>query len=206
MRCAPARTTRTMTAWLASGTLAASSFALAAVPQPDHVVLVIEENHGYDPILGAGSPATYIKSLATMGASFTNSFALDRPSQPNYLELYSGDDQGMSGTNDYSPYTPFTTPNLGAQFRAAGFSFTGYSQGLPAAGSMVEEAGDYKHKHNPWSNWQANAPVGNQLPPSTNQPFTSFPSTFSQLPTLSVVVPDQQNDMHDGSIEQGDAW
>lgn len=193
-------------AWIFVGATLLVCRSNASLPRPDHVVLVIEENHGYDPILGPYSPATYIQSLAAMGASFTNSFAIDRPSQPNYLDLYSGDDQGTSGTNSYLPNTPLTTPNLGAQFRAAGLSFTGYSQGLPRPGSLVEEAGDYMHKHNPWSNWQADVPIGNQLPPSTNQPFTSFPSTFSQLPTLSIVVPDQANDMHNGSIEQGDAW
>ena len=39
-----------------------------------------------------------------------------------------------------------------------------------------------------------------------NQPFTAFPQDFTKLPTVSLVVPDQRNDMHDGSIAQGDAW
>src|SRR5437764_14657844 len=115
-RCSPHRKILRMGAAVASGAVVASSFALGTPPQPGHVVVGIEENHGYDPILGASSPAAYIKSLAAMGASFTNSFAIDRPSQPNYLDLYSGDDQGTSGTNDYPANAPFTTPNLGAQF------------------------------------------------------------------------------------------
>ena len=38
------------------------------------------------------------------------------------------------------------------------------------------------------------------------QPFSSFPADFTQLPTVAVVIPNEQNDMHDGTIAQGDAW
>src|SRR5205823_4778594 len=41
---------------------------------------------------------------------------------------------------------------------------------------------------------------------TTDQPFTGFPTNFSQLPTVSVVIPKQQNDMHDGTVLQGDLW
>ena len=44
------------------------------------------------------------------------------------------------------------------------------------------------------------------MPTSANQPFTNFPTDFTKLPTVSFVVPNQQNDMHDGTIQQGDDW
>jgi acid phosphatase len=37
-------------------------------------------------------------------------------------------------------------------------------------------------------------------------PFTSFPTDFSTLPTVAVVVPNQNHDMHDGTIKQADTW
>jgi hypothetical protein len=62
-------------------------------------------------------------------------------------------------------------------------------------------------------NWQNDvAPTANQLPSRANQPFTTFqsiaagPGGFDALPTVSFVVPNQDNDMHDGSIADGDAW
>jgi len=176
-----------------------------SLPAPDHVVVVIEENHSYGDIIGS-SIAPYINSLAEGGANFTSSYAVTHPSQPNYLELFSGASQGVS--DDSLPNgTPFSTPNLGAQLVAAGKSFTGYAQGLPYAGSNVETYGNYARKHNPWVNWQSSdAPASNHLSGAINQPFTSFPSDFTKLPTLSIVTPDLQNDMHDGSIEQGDQW
>src|SRR5205823_2523793 len=44
------------------------------------------------------------------------------------------------------------------------------------------------------------------VPSADNLPFTSFPSNYSSLPTLSFVVPNQDNDMHNGTIQQGDTW
>ena len=117
-----------------------------------------------------------------------------------------GANQGTAGSDSFPSGTPFTTPNLGAQVGAAGFSFAGYSQGLPSVGSTVNTSGNYAHKHNPWANWQAASPTGNQLPSTTNQPFTNFPADYSTLPTVSFVVPDLQNDMHDGTIAAGDTW
>lgn len=191
---------------VAAGSIAVVEAARAALPRPDHVVIVIEENHSYSEVLGSSSPATYIKSLATAGASFTGSFGVEHPSQPNYLDLFSGNNQGTTGTDNYPTNTPFTTANLGAQLRAARFTFAGYSEDLPSVGSTVDSSGYYRHKHNPWANWQASSPTANQLPSTTNLPFTSFPTDYSKLPSLSFVVPNQLNDMHDGTIQQADTW
>src|SRR5262249_4259858 len=59
-------------------------------------------------------------------------------------------------------------------------------------------------KHNPWSDWQGAGTNG--LPDATNQPFSAFPTDFTQLPTVSFVVPNQQHDIHDGTIAQADTW
>jgi phosphatidylinositol-3-phosphatase len=174
---------------------------LSALPRPEHVVVVVEENHSYGAIIGS-SAAPYINSLAGQGASFTQSFASRHPSQPNYLDLFSGSNQGI--TNNTPPTQPFTTPNLGAGLIQAGLSFGGYSEGLPSVGSTVSKSGDYARKHNPWSDWQGAS--ANAIPAADNMPFTSFPTDFTKLPTVSFVVPNQQNDMHDGSIRTADTW
>jgi hypothetical protein len=187
-----------------------SRFAPAVLPRPDHVVIVIEENHDYAQIIGSPS-APYLNSLAQQGALMTASAGVEHPSQPNYLDLFSGSNQGVT-SNARPAGLPFTTPNLGAQLRNAGLSFVGYAESLPAAGfdgdvySSIPGQNQYERKHNPWVNW-VNNPVGiNQLPPSVNQPFASFPTDFSLLPTVAIVVPNEQNNMHDGSVQQGDAW
>ena len=158
-------------------------------------MVVVEENHSFADIVGH-TDAPYLNSLAGQGALFTQSFAVAHPSEPNYLALFSGSTQGVS--DDSCPHT-FTTPNLGAQLISAGFSFAGYSEDLPAPGSPVCSAGKYARKHNPWVNFPS-------VPASANLPFSSFPADYATLPTLSFVIPNLANDMHDGSISQGDTW
>jgi len=174
----------------------------SSLPHFDHIVIVIEENHGYSQIIGANT-APYINSLAGQGMLFTNSHAITHPSQPNYLDLFSGSDQGVNGdTCDSSVYAP---PDLGGQLLSAKDSFAGYSEGLAAAGdtSCSNSATGYARKHAPWANFS------DTNGPTTNLPYTSFPTTtagYSSLPTVSFVIPNLTNDMHDGTIQQGDTW
>lgn len=136
-------------------------------------------------------------------ARLTQSYGLTRPSQPNYIMMYSGTPQGVTSNNLPAPL-PFTTPNLGAAMIKTGKSFIGYSEDLPSTGYSGEVSGAYARKHNPWVNWQEASQNG--IPISSNAPFSNFPTDFNLLPTLSIVVPNQNNDMHDGTIAAGDAW
>jgi len=174
------------------------------LPKPDHIVVLILENHAYSQIIGSSS-APYINALSTdaYSATFTNSYGIGHPSQPNYLELYSGSNQGI--TNDSHPANaPFTTQNLGKQLIGASKSYKTYSESLPSVGYNGDTYGTYARKHNPGANWMGTGT--NQIPASTNQPFTAFPTDYTKLPTVSFVVPNQNDDMHDGSISTGDSW
>ncbi|WP_063771060.1 alkaline phosphatase family protein [Streptacidiphilus neutrinimicus] len=183
----------------ATGMTAAVAPAHAAnsVPKYDHVVVVMEENHAYDEVIGDTADAPYINNtLASGGALFTQSFAVEHPSQPNYLDLFSGSNQGV--TDDSCPHT-FSADNEGAQLLAAGDTFAGYSEDLPSTGSTSCTSGSYARKHVPWSDFS-------NIPAADNRPFTSFPSDFTQLPTVSWVIPNLNDDMHDGTIAEGDTW
>jgi len=175
------------------------------LPVPDHIVIVILENHSYSQIIGS-SEAPYINALAsdTNSALFTNSYGIEHPSQPNYLDLYSGCNQGV--TDDNLPSTiPFTTVNLGSQLISSEKTFITYSEDLPNVGFNGASSGKYRRKHNPASNWMGTGT--NQIPITTNQPFTAFPSgNFTLLPDVCYVIPNQDNDMHDGSITAADNW
>jgi acid phosphatase len=41
---------------------------------------------------------------------------------------------------------------------------------------------------------------------ASSQPFTSFPTNFTTLLTISFVIPNLNDDMHDGTISQADTW
>ncbi|MGI8717436.1 MAG: PKD domain-containing protein [Lapillicoccus sp.] len=169
--------------------------ATAAVPRPDHVVVVVMENHSASSVIG-NAQAPYINSLANGGANMTQSFAITHPSEPNYLAMFSGSTQGL--TDDSCPNT-YASTNLAGQLAAKGLPFTGYSEDLPSAGFTGCFSGNYARKHNPWVNWPS-------VPSSANQPLTAFPTDYTQLPAVSFVIPNLQNDMHDGTIGQADTW
>ena len=204
---------RVMTLWRAVTVVmvtVAGATVVAAPPAYDHVVVVVEENHSFSQVVGSPD-APFINSLAAGGALLTGMHGITHPSQPNYLQLFSGASQGLT-SNDVPGSLPFTSPNLGAAIQAAGRTFTGYSESLPSVGyqgasfTANPPLNEYARKHNPWMNWVSPAPAGNQLATTVAQPFTAFPSDYATLPTVSFVVPNEQHNMHDGSIAAADSW
>jgi phosphatidylinositol-3-phosphatase len=168
--------------------------AATTVPRFDHIVLVMFENKASSQI--TASSAGYFTSLAAQGASFSQSYAITHPSQPNYIALFSGSTQGV--TNDDCPKT-FAGNNLGAQLIAAGRSFTGYSESMPSNGYTGCSSGTYRRKHNSWVDFST-------VPAASNLTYASFPSNFAALPTVAFVTPNMCNDMHDCSVGTGNTW
>jgi len=191
----PARSVSSATRSPVSPLSPAAVLGASGVPRFQHVVVVVEENKSYGDVIGNAS-APYLNSLATSGALFTDAHAVSHPSEPNYLALFSGSTQGLA--DDSCPHR-YSTPNLGSELAAAGLSFAGYSESLPADGSTTCWAGEYGRKHNPWSDFPA-------VPSSSNRRFAEFPTDFDRLPTVSFVIPNLADDMHDGSIAAGDGW
>ena len=169
----------------------------AALPHPAHVVVIVEENKSFDQIVG-NRRAPIINALLQRGALFTNAHGVTHPSLPNYLAMFAG---VTNDNGDGCPATGISTtaPNLGSELHAAHLSFNGFSESLPVSGSTVCAAGTYARKHAPWVAF-ANVPRSDQ------RSFSSFPRSFDRLPTVSFVIPNVDDDMHDGSIAQGDAW
>jgi phosphatidylinositol-3-phosphatase len=170
-----------------------SPVVYAAPPAYDHIVIVVEENHPANQL----TSCAYLNYLAAKGASFARMYAITHPSQPNYIALFSGSTQGIT---DDALHT-ITAANLYDSLLAAGRSFAGYSEGLPYIGFTDASSPDgrYVRKHAPWVSFGS-------VPTAVNLPFSSFPSNYSTLPTLSFVIPNLDNDMHDGTPTQADDW
>ena len=100
-----------------------------SVPTPDHVVVVMEENHSYNEIIGSPS-APYINGLAAQGALMTNSFAVEHPSEPNYLDLFSGSNQGITQDGVDNPGS-LAAPNLGQELLAKNLTWGAYVAAIP---------------------------------------------------------------------------
>ena len=157
----------------------------AALPRPDHIVIVIEENKGFHDVLASECPANsgipcapYLLSLAAKGASLDRFFGLHHPSQPNYIELFSGSNHGIIGDCcplekcqpqetcrtdcDSSPSKPVLVgPSLAGVLLDKGASllpnkpltFVGYAEDLPddkLACCSGQPGSYYARKHCPW--------------------------------------------------------
>jgi hypothetical protein len=92
------------------------------IPQFDHVVVVILENHAYSEI-AASAHAPYLNATAKDGVVFDQSFAISHPGEPNYFALFSGSTQGIR--DDGRRYR-FDLPDLAMELKAAGKDFIGF--------------------------------------------------------------------------------
>ena len=178
------------------------------LPSYDHIVIVIEENKNFEQIIGS-SAAPYINSLANEGAVLTRMYGEEHYSEGNYFWLFSGSNQGV-GYVDVVPPATMTAENLGHQLLTHQYTFAGYSEGLPEISSTVARTSRYARKHVPWVSFE-NLPHGRSASDSTNLRYPQdFPRDFTKLPTVSFVIPDLIDDMHDGgipsSIVAGDQW
>ena len=154
------------------------------VPTPSfaHIVVVVEENHSFSEIVG-NPQAPYINSLASAGVLLTNYHAVSHPSEPNYFALYAGSTFGVQDDGNYSE----PDPTLATILQGNGESFIGYVE----SGSPQQ--------HNPWESF----PEGM----SVERNMSTFPANdFSQLPNVSFVIPNLNDDMHDGTVTQADQW
>jgi phosphatidylinositol-3-phosphatase len=162
----------------------------------DHVVVVWEENRD----AGEVSGLPYIAQLRAMGRTYSRSYGVARPSQPNYIAVFAGSTMGVADNLSHD----LSGPNLYSRFADAGLAMMSYAQGLPSDGFVGEASGRYVRKHNPAASFLA-ASV-RPVPAAAVTSFARFPSDYATLPQLSFVIPDLDNDMHDGTPAQADAW
>ena len=177
------------------------------VPNFDHVVVVLMENTRYSSIIGNTAQAPYINSLARRGAYSSNYFATDHPSLPNYLELTSGTNAGI--TNDCTPPGTGCTANVSNivdRIEAGGRTWKGYMEGAPTS-CPTTDTGLYFNKHNPfvyYNDIRTNSVRCGKVVPYANM-AGDFAAT-NTTPNYAFITPNECNDMHDCSIATGDNW
>ena len=164
---------------------------------PNHVIFLWLENKDFDTIIG-NSNAPFINSLIKKGTLFTNTHAITHPSYPNYVAFFAGDPNGIKDDACIDS-TTLSTPNLYTILKHVRKSFAWYSEDLPATGSKVCIYDNYAAKHNPTS-------IFNNVQGSANKRFADFPTKYNQLENVVCISPNIVNDMHSGSIKQGDDW
>ena len=172
-----------------SSSAAPGSVASSGASPQAMVVVVMEENHGYEQVIG-NSAMPYFNSLAQQGALATQYYADVHPSIGNYLELTMG---AMPTTDDNFPGV-LSGDNLARQIAATGKSWKTYQEDLPSAGYLGSDSGNYLKHHNPFAFFSD--VVNDSTQAARIVPFGQFGADLNSgaLPSFSFVVPNQIDD------------
>src|SRR5450432_2969595 len=100
----------------------------AAVSGIQHIIWVWFENRETTQITATTAP--YFTSFAAANVDLTNFYGVSHPSEPNYLDGFSGANHGVTDDGHYT--FPASTDNLAKQLAAAGKSWRVYAQDYPS--------------------------------------------------------------------------
>jgi len=193
-----------------------------------HLIVILEENENFNQV--AGQPTTpYLNSLMGQcgyaSAYDDNCFGHNLVSLPHYLALTSGsncntglDESGtgcITDDNDATAHTLSTT----SIFEQVS-SWKSYMESMPS-GCDESSSGRYAAKHNPAAYYAALASCGSKdvgiaaitcNASNTNTACTTPSNAFTQalandtLAKFTLISPNLNNDMHDGTKTQADNW
>ena len=202
-----------------SGTTSAVCSAITrqpTVPSPawqGTVFTIVMENHSQADILGSAD-APFINSLAkdnTVALGYHDSMV--HPSEPNYLWMVAGENFGI--LDDSNPDTNHVDAksHIADQLEMQGLSWKGYmeSMGTPCG---VASKYPYEPKHDPFVYFNdINGWDGAKFQPSArcNEHVVDYSQLDKDLaantvPKYAFITPNMVNDMHDGTVKQGDDW
>ncbi len=200
----------------------------SGVPAFGHVYVIVMEEQSLTTIQGSSS-ATYINSLIAKYALATNYTAPDHPSLPNYVELTSGNSQGLAcdcqpgGAANCTTFTctpvfptscfcPQSVTHLGDQLDSAGIQWREYAEGMgaPCNATGVDAGANFAVSHVPFLYYDdvytAPARCTNRV-----RDYGDFAADLtSGAYAFSLISPDSchdmQNDCTGNAILQGDDW
>ena len=178
------------------------------------VFTIVMENHDRTEILG-NRDAPYINQLATdhtVAAGYHDSYV--HPSEPNYIWMVAGENFGILNDSDPGPSnTIASTSHLADQIERAGLTWKTYQESMGAPCGL-QSHGLYAVKHNPFAYFSdINGWDGAKFQPPAR--CAEHIVDYSQLdadlasgmvPDYAFITPNMINDMHDGSVADGDAW
>jgi hypothetical protein len=172
-------------------------------PTYRHVIWIWMENHSLGDIIGNTSQAPYINSLAASCGLATGYHGTTHPSLPNYLAATSGTAQGSLPATTYldCDVSVICDMTVGSIF-GQGESWKAYEESMPS-NCYKSNSGEYAVRHNPAVYYTSLSGCA-----SKDVPYTQLATDLADnaLPAFSFITPNLIDDMHDGTIAQGDAW
>ena len=181
---------------------AAKPCASQAVPHRyTHVIWIFMENHSFGTIIGS-KQAPYLNSLAAKCGLATKYHNITHPSLPNYVAATSG--LGYSGVSqfltDCNPVKGCVT--AAASIFGQGETWRAYEDSMPS-NCAKSNHGEYAVRHNPPAYFTKLRGCAR-----FDVPYTRLASDLAHnaLPAFSFITPNLIDDMHDGTVHDGDHW
>jgi hypothetical protein len=187
-------------------------------PAPDtgrKVMIIVEENHGYDQIIG-DPDAPYVNRLAAAHGTavrYDAGYPAHCPSLAAYILLTSGTTAGICDDRDPKAH-PLTGDNLFHQVSAAGRQWRNYAEASPGT-CVLSGQGRYLVRHVPATYYPAEradcrrwtVPLGSPGAGALHDDVAA-----GRLPAFAFVSPDACDDMHGAAgcpgdlVAAGDQW
>ncbi len=174
---------------------------MKTAPAYKHVIWIWFENHSHSDVIGSSS-APYFNSVASECGVATNYHNLTHPSLPNYVGATSG-----IAVSSLTPFLPDCSPSPQCSSSARsifgqGETWRAYAESMPSHCAM-SDSGEYAVRHNPPAYFTALTNCA-----ANDVPYTQLAADLAgnALPAFSFITPNLVNDMHDGTVAQGDAW
>jgi phospholipase C len=189
--------------------------ATAALPQwkGGTVFTIVMENHSRGQIFG-NTNAPFINRLASENAvaeGYHDSFV--HPSEPNYFWMVAGQNFGVLDDADPGSHHLGATSHIADQIEGVGLSWKAYLENMGEPCGLTSH-GRYGAKHNPFvyfndiNGWDGKAFHPEQRCNAHVVDYSQLDADIAAhaLPSYVFITPNLDNDMHDGSIAQGDSW
>jgi phospholipase C len=188
----------------------------AAAPQAawkGTVFTIVMENHSRGEILG-NPAAPYINQLAhdhAVAEGYHDPFV--HPSEPNYFWMVAGQNFGVLDDGDPADHHLDATSHIADQLERAGLGWKSYQESMGSPCGLSSH-GRYAAKHNPFAyfnditGWDGTAFHPEQRCNAHVVDYSQLDADIANhaLPSYAFITPNLDNDMHDGSISQGDRW
>jgi acid phosphatase len=169
----------------------------------DHIYVIVLENHDLSSVIGDSS-APYLNSLVARYGLASDYLAVARPSQPNYIALFSGSTKGLADNENHD----IPGPNLADQLETHGHSWRVFAENVPGdcftgavASGGPDGTGTYARKHEPAISFTD---------------ISSNPARCANIADLGrfdpaaadfeLIIPNLCNNMHDCPVADGDRF
>ncbi len=208
---------------------------LTQPPKPyKHVVWIWEENKSESDVVGKAPYIDSLSQKCASATNILdNGTTAALLSEPQYAAATSGSNcnQGISSASgpgtgcilddgEFGPANSLTTQSIFQLAKNSGGSWKSYQESMPS-NCALKNSGLYQFKHNPAAFYTqiASDCASNDVPfpaitcPTTGSADCTAPNGLladdiarGNLPTFTFITPNQANDMHDGTVAQGDNW